>query len=134
DHELALMIEALGGTVPALEPADELVSLDELSKQLNVSTKTVRRWRKLGLVGRRVLRNGKRQVCYQQSVISRFLASNQETVARGSKVSQMSEAEREDILRRAQRVWLAVGNSLTVAMRPIARRLGRAHGLVRYTS
>jgi hypothetical protein len=63
-HDLALMIEALGGTVPACEPADELVTLEELSKRLNVSTKTIRRWRKLGLVGRRVLRNGKRQVCY----------------------------------------------------------------------
>ncbi len=98
-HDLVLMIEALGGTMPAVEPADELVSLDELSKRLNVSTKTVRRWRKLGLVGRRVLRNGKRQVCYQESVINRFLESNQERVARGSKFSQMSDAEREEILR-----------------------------------
>jgi len=132
-HDLALMIEALGGTVPALEPVDELVSLDELSKRLNVSTKTVRRWRKLGLVGRRVLRNGKRQVCYQQSVISRFLASNTERVARGSKFSQMSDAEREDILRRARRLSRACGSTLTEISRRIARRLGRSVETVRYT-
>jgi len=132
-HDLALMIEALGGTVPAVEPADELVSLEELSKQLNVSTKTVRRWRKLGLVGRRVLRNGKRQVCYQQSVIDRFLTTNQDRVERGSKFSQMNDGEREDILRRAQRLSRACGSTLTEVSRRIARRLGRSVETVRYT-
>src|SRR5262245_36834037 len=86
-HDLALLIEALGGAVPAAEPADELVCLEDLARRLNVSTRTIRRWRKLGLVGRRVLRNGKRQVCYQQSVIDHFLASHQERVERGGKFS-----------------------------------------------
>jgi RNA polymerase sigma factor (sigma-70 family) len=132
-HDLALMIEALGGTVPAVEPADELVTLENLSKRLNVSTKTVRRWRKLGLVGRRVLRNGKRQVCYQQSVIDRFLTINQERVARGGRFSQMTEAEREDILRRARRLSRACGSTLTEVSRRIARRLSRSVETVRYT-
>jgi RNA polymerase sigma factor (sigma-70 family) len=132
-HDLALMIEALGGTVPAAEPADELVSLDELSKRLNVSTKTVRRWRELGLVGRRMTRNGKRQVCYQQSVIERFLSTNPDRVARGSKFSQMTDREREDILRRARRLSRACGSTLTEVSRRIARRLGRSVETVRYT-
>src|SRR4051812_31309584 len=75
-HDLALMIEALGGTVPAAEPQEELVALEQLSQRLNVSTKTIRRWRKLGLVGQRVLREGKRQVCYSQAVIDHFLEAN----------------------------------------------------------
>ncbi len=132
-HDLALMIEALGGTVPAAEPADELVSLDELSKRLNVSTKTVRRWRKLGLVGRRVLRNGKRQVCYQRSVINHFLTTHRDRVERGSKFSQMSDVEREDVLRRARRLSRACGSTLTEVSRRIAQRLGRSVETVRYT-
>jgi len=75
-HDLALFIEALGGTVPAAE--QELVTLEQLSQRLNVSTKTIRRWRKLGLVGQRVLRGGKRQVCYSPAVIDRFLETNRE--------------------------------------------------------
>src|SRR5205823_557193 len=86
-HDLALFIEALGGTVPAAEPAELLVTLDELARNLNVSTKTIRRWRKLGLVGRRVIRNGKRQLCFQPSVIDQFLAQNRDRVDRGSKFS-----------------------------------------------
>src|SRR5437588_9934344 len=61
-HDLALFIEALGGTVQAVETREEPVTLAQLRQQLNVSTKTIRRWRKLGLVGRRVLRDGKRQM------------------------------------------------------------------------
>ena len=128
-HDLTLLIEALGGTVPA----DDLVTLDDLARRLNVSTRTIRRWRRLGLVGRRVLRNGKRQVCYQQSVIDRFLSSNRERVDKGSKFSQMSEQERESILRWAKQLSSACGNTLTEVSRRIAERLGRSVEAVRYT-
>jgi len=132
-HDLGLFIEALGGTVPEQAPADALVSLDELAQRLNVSTRTIRRWRKLGLVGRRVVRNGKRQVCFQQSVIERFLVSNQDRVERGSKFSQMSDQERESILRWARRLSRVCGSTLTEVSRRIARRMGRSVEAVRYT-
>jgi len=128
-HDLALMIEALGGTVPQ----EELVTLAQLSARLNVSSRTIRRWRKLGLVGRRVLHDGKRQVCYLQSVVERFLEANQERVERGGRFSQLSEAEREDILRRARRLARIGGSTLTEISRRIAKRLGRSVETVRYT-
>jgi RNA polymerase primary sigma factor len=132
-HDLALFIEALGGTVPAVEPQEHLVTLEQLSKRLNVSTKTLRRWRKLGLVGRRVLIDGKRQVCYSPEVIARFLEGNRERVERGGKFSQLSDTEREDILRRAKRLARIGGTTLTEISRRIARRLGRSVETIRYT-
>ncbi len=132
-HDLALLIEALGGTVPAAEPADDLVGLEELAKRLNVSTRTIRRWRKLGLVGRRVVRDGKRQVCYQRSVIERFLALNQDRVERGGKFSQMTDEERESILRWARRLSRVCGSTLTEVSKRIARRMHRSVEAVRYT-
>jgi len=146
--DLAGLIEALGAGQPAPAvptggsapcalsaegPEGALVTLDELSKRLNVSTKTLRRWRKLGLVGRRVSRNGKQLVCYSQGVIDRFLAANPERVQRGSRFSQMSDDEREDILRRAKRLSRVGGGTLTEVSRRIARRLGRSVETVRYT-
>jgi hypothetical protein len=124
-HDLALFIEMLGGTLPA-EPQEELVTLEQLSQKLNVSTKTIRRWRKLGLVGQRLLRDGKRQVCYSQSVIDRFLDNNRERVEKGGKFSHLSDAEREDVLRRARRMARIGGSTLTEISRRIARRLGRS--------
>jgi RNA polymerase primary sigma factor len=132
-HDLALFIEALGGTVPAVESQEQLVTLEQLSRQLNVSTKTVRRWRKLGLVGRRILLDGKRQVCYAPEVISRFLESNRDRVERGGKFSQLSDTEREDILRRAKRLARIGGTTLTEISRRIARKLGRSVETIRYT-
>jgi len=130
-HDLVLMITALG--VPAAEEtAEPVLTLDEISKRLNVSTKTIRRWHKLGLVGKRLPCNGKRQVVYLQSVLDRFLTLHRERVDRGSRFSQLSDAERQDILRRAKRPS-RIGGNLTEISRRIARRLGRSVETIRYT-
>ena len=131
-HDLDLMIRAMA--VPAAEEvADPVVTLEEISKRLNVSTKTIRRWRKFGLVGRRILCNGKHQVGYRQSVIDRFLAMHSDRVQRGSRFSQLTDAEREEILRRAKRMSRVGGSTLTEISRRIARRLGRSAETIRYT-
>ena len=146
-HDLRLMIEAMAGRVEALAdkieskavplPLDKvpepIVTLEEISKKLNVSTKTIRRWRSLGLVGQPIVCNGRRQVGFLQSVVERFLAAHPDRVERGSQFSQMTEVEREDILRRASRLSRVCGGTLTEVSRRIARRLGRSVETVRYT-
>jgi RNA polymerase primary sigma factor len=130
-HDLGLMIAALD--VPVAETTDgPLLLLDEVSKRLNVSTKTVRRWGKLGLVGKRVLHNGRYQLAYRQAVIERFLAQNADRADRGSRFSQMTDDERDEILRRAKRMC-RLGAGLTEISRRIARRFGRSVEAVRYT-
>jgi RNA polymerase primary sigma factor len=130
-HDLQRMIEALA--LPLEQPAEGIITLDQISKQLNVSTKTIRRWRKLGLVGRRVVRDGKTQIGFTQSVVDRFLVDHSDRVQRGSQFSQMSEDEKEDVLRRARRLARVNGGTLTEVSRRIARRLGRSAETIRYT-
>lgn len=130
-HDLRALIEILA--VPADAVAEPVVTLDEISKRLNVSTKTIRRWRERGLIGRRILRNGRQQLGFPQSVVDRFLAANQSTVERGRRFSQLSDEEREDILRRAKRMSRVSSGSLTEVSRRIARRLNRSPETVRYT-
>ena len=99
----ARMIEALaaGPGRRGQEPA--VLTPEELSKRLNVSTKTIRRWRK-GPGGRRVFCNGKQQVA--SSVGDRsFLATNQERVQRGQPIlADDGKRSEEEILRRAGRL------------------------------
>ncbi|MGH7172453.1 MAG: sigma-70 family RNA polymerase sigma factor, partial [Gemmataceae bacterium] len=142
-----LMIEAMAGKVEALAdkieskalplPMDKapepIVTLEEMSKRFNVSTKTIRRWRRFGLVGQPIVSNGKRQVGFLQSVVERFLTTHPDRVQRGSRFSQMTEAERDDILRRARRLSRVCGGTLTEVSRRIARRLNRSVETVRYT-
>jgi RNA polymerase sigma factor (sigma-70 family) len=130
-HDLGLLIKALA--IPVAETPDPIVTLNEVSKRFNVSTKTVRRWRKLGLVGRRVLMNGKTQLGFQQSVIERFAALHQERVEKGSRFSQLSDAEREEILCQAKTLTHVGGGNLTEISRRIALQLGRSAETVRYT-
>jgi len=130
-HDLQLMIESL--TVPTDLTADGIITLEEISKKLNVSTKTIRRWRKLGLVGRRVVCNGKTQIGYTQTVIDRFLATHPDRVQKGGQFSQMNDCEKEEILRRAKRLSRVDGGTLTEVSRRIARKLGRSAETIRYT-
>jgi RNA polymerase sigma factor (sigma-70 family) len=136
EHDLWLMIECLARTtppVPVESVPEPVLTLEQISKRLNVSTKTISRWRQRGLVSRRVLCNGRKQVGFVQSVVDRFLKSNQEHVEKSSRFSQLSEEEKEDILRRAKRLSRVSGGTLTEVSRRIARRLGRSPETVRYT-
>jgi RNA polymerase primary sigma factor len=134
-HDLALMIEALAvpGTPVPERNREGIVTLEEVSRQLNVSTKTIRRWRTLGLVGSRVYQDGRTRVAFDRRVVDRFLAAHPDRVLRGSRFSQLSDAEREDILRRARRLSRTGGGTLTEVSRRIARKLGRSPETVRYT-
>src|SRR5207302_1369064 len=99
----------------------------------NVSTKTVRRWRERGLVGRRFLSHGRHLVGFAASDVERFATENQERVERSSRFSQLTEDEKGDILRRARRLSRVEGGTLTEVSRRIARRLGRSVETIRYT-
>jgi RNA polymerase sigma factor (sigma-70 family) len=136
EHDLCLMIELLARSTPAVpvEAVPEpVLTLDQISKRLNVSTKTISRWRNRGLVSRRVVCNGRSQVGFVQSVVDRFLASNQDRVQKSGRFSQLTDEEKEEILRRARRLSRVSGGTLTEVSRRIARRLGRSPETVRYT-
>jgi RNA polymerase sigma factor (sigma-70 family) len=136
EHDLCLLIEALARSAPAVPVeavAEPVLTLEQISERLNVSSKTISRWRERGLVGRRVVYNGRRQVGYLQSVVNRFLAANKDRVERGSRFSQLSEVEKEDILRRAKRLSRVSGSTLTEVSRRIANRLHRSPETIRYT-
>jgi len=112
---------------------DDVLTLEEVSTQLHVSTKTIRRWRKFGLEGKLLSFHGKRQLGFRQSTLDAFLKTHADRVERGGRFSQMTDAEREDVLRRAKRLSRVRGGTLTEVSRRIARRLNRSVEAIRYT-
>jgi RNA polymerase primary sigma factor len=127
-HDLCAFLDELARSLPAV-PVEEMpgpvLTLEQISKRLNVSTKTISRWRERGLVGRSVLCNGRRLLAFPESTVQRFVAANQDRVQRGGKFSQLTDEEKEDILRRAKRLSQVGGGTLTEVSRRIARKLGR---------
>jgi len=135
-HDLVAFLEEVSRSLPAVpveEVAEPVLTLEQIGQRLNVSTKTITRWRERGLIGRRVLCNGRRQLGFMQSTVDRFLAANRTAVERGSRFSQLSDDEKEQILVRAKRLSRFGSASLTEVSRRIARRLGRSPETVRYT-
>jgi RNA polymerase sigma factor (sigma-70 family) len=136
EHDLFEFVSKLARSLPAVpveEVPEPVLTLEQMSRRLNVSTKTISRWRRRGLIGVPVLYNGRRQVGFLPSLVEPFLVHNQERVDRGSRFSQLTAGEKEDILRRARRMARVQSGTLTEISRRIARRLGRSVETIRYT-
>lgn len=134
-HDLALFVKRLERSLPPLPvelAAEPMLTLDEVSRQFNVSTKTVCRWRLLGLTARRVLRDGRRQLGFPKSAVEAFAADHQSQVDRGARFSHLSDGEKDRIVLAARQMATS-GDSLTEASRKIAEQLGRSAEAVRYT-
>jgi RNA polymerase primary sigma factor/RNA polymerase sigma factor len=133
-HDLQLFVEDLSDAadIATDDVRDRVYTVEQLSQMLNVSTKTISRWRRQGLVSRRLIIDGRKRVGFLGSSVERFKACNQERVRRGEQFSQLSESEREDIIRRARRLVQAGGGPADVTRR-IAKRMNRSVETVRYT-
>ncbi len=133
-HDLALFVEDLSdaANVAAESAGERVVTIEELAKRFNVSTKTISRWRRLGLISRRFVMDGRKRVGFLESSVDRFVAQNSDKVRRGSQFSQLSESERARILDRARRLAQAGGAPAEIVRR-IARKIGRSPETVRYT-
>jgi RNA polymerase primary sigma factor len=115
------------------EVLEPVRSVEELSSQLKVSTKTISRWRQQGLVSRKfIFESGRRRVGFLQSSIDRFVSKNRSKVKRGERFSQLSETEKEEIVERGRRLANA-GTSQSDVAREIAEALGRSIETIRYT-
>jgi RNA polymerase sigma factor (sigma-70 family) len=136
EHDLRLFIEDINDTVPPV-PAEKLpepvLTLDQVSKNLKVSSKTVSRWRDKGLVTRRVLCNGRKKIAVRQSLLSKFLKNHQQDLEKSAKFTQISEEERLAILERARRMAKVNPERFMDICRRVAKKFGRSVEAVRYT-
>ena len=130
-----MFIEDLSGTVhQKVEQAPEpVLTVDAVSRKFNVSTRTVTRWRRQGLVARRFVIDGRTKVGFLESSVSRFVADHRDQVDRGTRFTQLTDAEKDEIVRRARRMASVGQASLAEIARRIARKMGRATETVRTT-
>lgn len=133
-HDLSLLIEDLSESLdmPADAVGEPVLTIDELSKRFQVSTKTISRWRRQGLAARRFRFGGRQRVGFLKSAVDRFVARNPDRVARGSQFKQLTEEEREEVIRCARRL-ATTGACSSDVVRRVAERLGRSVETIRYT-
>ncbi len=133
-HDLRCFVEDLSESINISvdNVSEPVLTVKDVSKRFNVSTKTVDRWRNRGLVSRRFKFGGRKRIGFLESSVTRFVRKHAQDVFRGSSFSQLSNAERGEIIRRARRL-VRYGGSPTDVSRRLARKFGRSPETVRYT-
>ena len=133
-HDLRLFIEDVSDSADIRDEdmAEPVRTVDQLSQMFNVSTKTISRWRQQGLVSRRFLFGGRKRVGFLQSSVDRFVNKNWARIQRGTRFSQLTERERDEIIYRARRLARAGGCPSDVTRR-IAEYMHRSVETIRYT-
>ena len=118
-HDLRLFVEDVSESadVRADAAGEPVLTVELLAKRFNVSTKTISRWRRQGLVSRRFMVDGRKRVGFLASSVDRFVEHNQERVRRGSQFSQLTDQERALIIERARRLARAGGCPADVTKR-----------------
>lgn len=133
--DLRLLIDTLSRSVAIpVEEGDQYETVPQLAARLNVSTKTISRWREAGLRWRWVQPAGDtpRQLVFPRDAVERFLTKHSERVERAARFSQMTPAQRRELIEHA-RAMMRERDELTlnqVATR-LARQTGRAVETIR---
>ncbi len=131
-NDLRLLVEDMSDMVELAADAvgEQVFTVEELAKQFNVSTKTISRWRALGLVSRRLVFDGRKRVGFLRSSVDRFVKNNAERVERGSRFSQLTDDQREEFIQRAREMAQA-GQGQGEISRQLADRTGRSVETIR---
>jgi len=105
-----------------------------LVERFCVSAKTISRWRRRGLIARRLIfPDGKRRVGFLESSVQYFVAQRRSRIGRSSRFSKITRHQRAEIIRRAARMAGFCDCTLNEVARRIARKIGRSAEAVRYT-
>ncbi|MEO0483336.1 MAG: hypothetical protein AAF138_06895 [Planctomycetota bacterium] len=108
------------------------VRADALAERWNVSRKTVDRYRKRGLIGRRVrAANSKPVIVFTASAIECFERTERDRLDRAAQFDRIDPATELKLLRRASRYHELFGCTLNQAAARLARRFDRSHEGVR---
>jgi len=105
--DLPIFIRSLsrGLSLSVAEQDEKVYSIDELSEQFSVSSKTVHRWRKKGLLGRVfVFEDGRKRTGFLQSSVDSFLKENEGIADKAKNFSRLTDSEKKQIIKRAEKL------------------------------
>ncbi|MCC7203974.1 MAG: hypothetical protein IT441_02760 [Phycisphaeraceae bacterium] len=127
-HDLRLLIDALTRKAPIRQPegAEPSLTPEELAAKLNVSTKTISRWRQLGLRWRweRRADHPRPVLVFTPKAVADFETRAGAKIARAAAFSRLTPAQRQALVQRARR--LVQKSHLSIY--PVARRLANQAG------
>ena len=135
-EDLRIFISKLSGKLarPVTEQTQKIYSIEELAKTVGVSTKTIYRWRKQGMVARKyIFKDGKRRLGFLQSTVDEFLSSHPDLAGKAKNFTRLTDQQKQQIVKQA--VKLAAGTNLSryQIIDRISAKTGKCHETIRYT-
>jgi len=134
--DLRIFVSKLSGQLarPAAEQEQKVYTIDELASTLGVSTKTIHRWCKRGLLARKfVFDDGKKRFGFLQSAVDEFFQRNPGLVVRAKGFTQLTNKEKRLIIKQAFALAAKTTMSRHQIINQVAEQTVRAHETVRYT-
>jgi len=127
--DLRLLIDKVSQSAPLpMSDADAVESPEQVAARLKVSTKTLARWRQIGLRWRWVASPppGPPRIAFTRSAVDAFSRSQSHRVEKASQFTQIEPALRQRIVERARRLVEARDLSPYQVALHLSRRVGRA--------
>ncbi len=120
--------------VPVHEQQETVYTIGELADQWGVSTKTIHRWRRGGLVARKFLfGDGNKRLGISQSAVDRFMAAHGERIQKAGDFHRLSPKQTQEIIATARSLAKQTHLSRHRIIAHIAAQTRRAHETIRYT-
>ena len=135
-EDMRIFIAKLSGQIarPACEQNQKVYTIEELARTFVVSTKTIGRWRKRGLIARKfIFDDGKKRFGFMQSAVDEFIERNPELIANAKAFKQLTEKGKQLIIKQAKALAGKGRLSRYQVLEQIAAETGRAHEPIRYT-
>ncbi len=135
-EDLQIFISKLSGRLarPVAEQREKVYTIEELAAALGVSTKTIHRWRKQGLIARKfIFDDDKKRFGFLQSAVNKFIKANPDLIARAKIFTRLTNEQKQLIIKQARALAAKTTMSRYQIINRIAAQIGKVHETVRYT-
>ncbi len=113
---------------------EKIYRIDELANTLGVSTKTINRWRRRGLVAEKyIFEDGKKVFGFPQSAVDKFSHANPDLIKKATEFRRLTKIERKKIIKKAMDTAAKTNLSRHRIIEKIAQETGRCRETIRYT-
>jgi len=135
-EDLEVFIARLSGKLaePVAEQTERVYTVEELAGRFGVSTKTIGRWRRRGLLARKfVFPDGVHRFGFPESTVERFALDNAELVAKAGSFRRRTNKERQQLVRQGRSLAARTKLSRYQIIEQLSQKFSLAHETVRYT-
>lgn len=133
-EDLQIFVWKLSGKVAerASEQSENIYTIDELAETLEVTTKTIGRWRDKGMLAKKfVFDDGRKKLAVTETELQRFLKEHPDLAERAKGFGRLSEDEKRQVIEKAKALAKNSKFSRRQVIKKVAQEMGRGIETVR---